>query len=189
MATDDLSAHLSTVLGDAAITDLRRLSGGASRDTWRFAADGRPLVVQRQRGGDGRDMALEADVVRAAGRAGVRVPEVVASGSDPSGAAFMVVAAVDGETIARKILRDDRFAGARGRLTAQMAESLARLHAADPDTVPALSRTDQVVQYRQVLDQLGRPHPTSNWSSAGWRTTVRRRHASRSCTATSASAT
>ena len=160
MANDDLSAHLSTVLGGASITDLRRLSGGASRDTWRFHADGRPLVVQRQRGGDGRDMALEADVVRSAGAAGVRVPEVLASGTDPAGAAFMVVAAVEGETIARKILRDDRFAGARTRLTSQMAESLARLHTADPDSVPALSRTDQVVQYRQVLDQLGQPHPT-----------------------------
>ena len=160
MANEELTAHLSAVLGGAVVDDLRRLSGGASRDTWRFTADGRPLVVQRQRAGDGRDMAVEADVVRAAGAAGVIVPEVVASGTEPSGSSYMVLTAVDGETIARKILRDDAFAAARQALPAQMARSLARLHAADPGTVPGLPAIDQVVQYRQVLDQLGQPHPT-----------------------------
>jgi aminoglycoside phosphotransferase (APT) family kinase protein len=160
MANEDLTAHLSAVLHGATITDLRRLSGGASRDTWRFVADGRSLVVQRQRAGDGRNMAVEADVVRAAHAAGVRVPEVLASGTEPSGSSFMVLTAVEGETIARKILRDDEFAAARRDLVAQMAQSLARLHAADPAAVPGLPSIDQVVQYRQVLDQLGQPHPT-----------------------------
>ena len=160
MANEDLTAHLSAVLHGATITDLRRLSGGASRDTWRFVADGRSLVVQRQRAGDGRNMAVEADVVRAAHAAGVLVPEVLASGTEPSGSSFMVLTAVEGETIARRILRDDEFAAARRDLVAQMAQSLARLHAADPAAVPGLPSIDQVVQYRQVLDQLGQPHPT-----------------------------
>ena len=38
---------------------LTRLSGGASRETWRFEADGVPLILQRQRAGDVRDMAVE----------------------------------------------------------------------------------------------------------------------------------
>ena len=62
------SESLSSVLDGAAITDLRRLSGGASRETWWFLADGRPTIVQRQRAGDQRDMMIEADVVRAARR-------------------------------------------------------------------------------------------------------------------------
>lgn len=156
-----LASHLAGVLGGAHITDLRRLSGGASRETWQFAADGRPLVLQRQRGGAaGQDMAIEAEVLRAARAAGVRVPEVLAAGRDPEQRSFTVLSMVQGETIARKILRDEPFARARERLVPDMAESLARLHAADPDTVPGLPHVDQVQQYRTILDQLGQPHPT-----------------------------
>jgi aminoglycoside phosphotransferase (APT) family kinase protein len=163
MANDSdliLSAQLADALGGAAVTDLRRLSGGASRDTWRFMADGRPLVVQRQRGGAAQDMALEAAVVRAAHAAGVRVPEVLAAGHDDDGRAYTVLTMVEGETIARKILRDERFAAARDVLVSDMAESLARLHSADAGAVPGLAHTDQVEQYRVILDQLGHPHPT-----------------------------
>src|SRR6186713_3304027 len=81
------SETLSSVLDGAAITDLRRLSGGASRETWRFLADGRPTIVQRQRAGDQRDMLLEADVVRAAGAAGVPVAQLLAAQRQPDGAA------------------------------------------------------------------------------------------------------
>lgn len=157
--TERLSSHLSEVL-DASISDLRRLSGGASRETWRFIADGRPLVVQRQRGGALQDMELEANVVRAAHAGGVKVPEVLASGQDTESRAFTILSMVEGETIARKILRDDEYATARQRLVPQMAESLARLHSLAPDSVAGLARTDQVEQYRSVLDQLGQPHPT-----------------------------
>jgi aminoglycoside phosphotransferase (APT) family kinase protein len=158
--TERITAHLSAVLDGAHIDELRRLSGGASRDTWRFTADGRPLVLQRQRGGATQDMALEADVLRIAHTAGVRVPEVLASGRDDDSRSFTVLSMVDGETIARKILRDDDFARARAALVGDMAESLVRLHAADPDSVVGLSATDQVAQYRSILDQLGQPHPT-----------------------------
>ena len=54
-------------------------------------------------------MLIEADVVRAAGAAGVPVPELLAAERQPDGAAFMVLEAIDGETIARKILRDDDY--------------------------------------------------------------------------------
>ncbi len=63
----ELASGLAAVVGAREITDLTRLSGGASRETWRFVADGRPLILQRQRSGDGRDMGIEAGVLRAAG--------------------------------------------------------------------------------------------------------------------------
>lgn len=160
MGNEELAAALAELLGVRAVTSLTRLSGGASRETWRFEADGRPLVLQRQRGGDVRDMALEAAVLRAAHAGGVPTAEVVASGREELGASFMVLSAVDGETIARKILRDEQYAHARAVLTGQLAEALARLHALDPATVPGLAATDQVQQYREVLDALGQPHPT-----------------------------
>ena len=159
---DDLAHPLAELLGAAQVSDVVRLSGGASRDTFRFVADGRPLILQRQRAGDVRDMGNEALVLRAAAAAGVPVPEVVASSTDPSalGSAYTVVAAVDGETIARKILRDAEFEHARQVLPTQLGAALAQLHAVPTTTLHALPTVDQVQQYRDVLDQLGEPHPT-----------------------------
>ncbi|MEI8239081.1 MAG: phosphotransferase family protein [Actinomycetota bacterium] len=158
---DELAAALTDVLGVGEVTDLVRLSGGASRDTFRFLADGRPLILQRQRGGDIRDMGIEADVLRAAANAGVPVPHLVANSTDPSsiGAAFMVLTAVEGETIARKILRDDEFATARSLLPAQLGGALAQLHRADVSNVVGLVDVDQLSQYRAVLDFTAQPHP------------------------------
>ncbi len=162
MAHDDLAASLSVVLGGATITEVGRLSGGASRETWTFKADDRPLILQRQRAGDIRDMGTEFAVLRAAHAGGVAVPEVIAASTDVCelGAAYMVLSHVDGETIARKILRDETYAFARTHLTAELAVALARLHSIDPAAVPALQPTDQIEQYRGVLDSVGCPHPT-----------------------------
>ncbi|CAB4589241.1 MAG: phosphotransferase [Actinobacteria bacterium] len=170
-ATERLAAQLSSVLDGAEVTDLVRLSGGASRETWRFtahgdAADGagtRPLILQRQRAGDGRDMGVEASVLRAAGAAGMPVAQVVASGTgddSPLEASFMVMTAVEGETIARKILRDDEYAEARRVLPAQLGAALAQLHAIPVDAAPGLVEQDQIAYYRGVMDTLGQPHPT-----------------------------
>ena len=166
---DELSEALARVVGATGVSELTRLSGGASRETWRFEADGRRLVLQRQRSGDVRDMGIEAAVLRAAFDAGVRVPELVASGShndpnNPLRASFMVLEHVDGETIARKLLRDERFGAAREVLVRDMARTLAALHAVDPSPIDGLPSVDQVAQYRATLDdlnsRLGQAHPT-----------------------------
>ena len=157
-----LSGALSVVLGGATIANLVRLSGGASRETWKFAADSTPLILQRQRAGDDRDMAAEFSVLRAAHVAGVPVPEVLAASTadSPLGASYMVLSHVEGETIARKILRDDTFAVARANLTADLAHALARVHSIASSDVPLLQPIDQVQRYREVLDTLGHAHPT-----------------------------
>jgi aminoglycoside phosphotransferase (APT) family kinase protein len=169
MTTLDPAAQLSdgllavlAPLGVSVVADAVRLSGGASRETWRFTADGRPLIVQRQRGGDTRDMGIEATVLRAAFAAGMPVAEVLAAdtGDTAVGGSYIVSTAIEGETIARKILRDDAFAAARPQLAAQFGAALARLHALPVDTVPGLIEGDQVQQYRELLDTLGQPHPT-----------------------------
>lgn len=182
-SADDLAVALAGELGAVTITGLTRLSGGASRETWSFEADGRPLIVQRQRPGDTRDMAVEARVVQRAFAAGVPVPELIASGSGAIGSHFMILSHVSGETIARKILRDDRYAAARSVLVPQMAEALARLHAIEPSEVDGLPSGDQVEQYRQTLDTLNdslhQAHPAFElafrWLERNRPTEVRRR--------------
>jgi aminoglycoside phosphotransferase (APT) family kinase protein len=163
----ELSTMLSQLLDGAEIDDLHRLSGGASRETWRFAADGRPLILQRQRSGDQRNMLVEAGVVGAARRGGVPVPELLDARRRDDGMAFMVLEAIDGETIARKIQRDDEYAAARPRLASDFGHALAKIHALDPTQLDGLEATDQLAYYTDVLDSLGQAHPVlelvRNW--------------------------
>lgn len=158
-AASELSTTLADALGGASIGELVPLSGGASRDTWRFTADGRPLVAQLQRPGDERDMLAEAEVVRAAGRGGVPAPRLVDARRGPDGTTLMILEAVEGETIARKIQRDEAYAAARQRLVGDFGAALARIHALDPESAPGLETPDQIEFYTDVLDTHGQPHP------------------------------
>jgi aminoglycoside phosphotransferase (APT) family kinase protein len=84
---------------------------------------------------------------------------VAAGDADALGAPVVVVERVDGETIARRILREDEYAAARRALTGQLGRALAALHAADPAAVPGLDATDQLGRHREVLDLSGQAHP------------------------------
>ena len=159
----ELAQQLTSLLG-AEVSNLARLSGGASRETWAFAAGGRPLILQRQRPGataGTAGMAAEVAVLRAAADAGVPVPAVVsdATDGDALGAPAFVVERVEGETIARKLLRDDEYGAARSLVTGQCGRMLATIHRIDPASVPALAATDPVQSMRDVLDTIGEPHP------------------------------
>lgn len=154
-----IRAVLAAAVGDAEVTDLVRLTGGASRETWRCHVAGVAHVVQRQRAGAVHDMAIEAAILRAAASEGVPVPPLVAHVIGDDGVSALVTRHVDGETIARKILRDDRFAAARTRLAADLGRALARVHRIAPDTVPGLVHLDPLDTYRQRLDELGQAHP------------------------------
>lgn len=176
MALPDVAPVLPDLLREALGSDgvtierLRPLSGGASRQTWSVDAvhgDGRisPLILQRARAGavaTGGGMATEAALLRVAASSGVPVPRLVASGGadSPLGAPWLLMERLDGETIPRKILRDDLYAGARERLAGQCGRALAAIHALPPEAVPGLEEQDQLTQYRELLATLGEPHPT-----------------------------
>ncbi len=157
-----LAAQLRDALDVKQIDHLVRLSGGASRETWRFIADGRDLILQRQRTGDVRDMGVEIAALRAARAAGVPVAEVVTASATAAdiGAGYMVLTAVEGETIARKILRDAEFADARRVLPRQLGAALAATHRIDASAVPGLVVPDQLHDYRLLLDSYSESHPT-----------------------------
>ena len=159
---DALASDLTGVLGVREVSNLRRLTGGASRETWRFDADGSAFVLQRVRPGTIGGLKQEPSVLLMAAQHGVPVPELVFDGSASTALTepFMIVRAVEGETIARKIQRDDAFGLARKNFCRDAGAALAKLHSIDVAEVSGLENEDQVVRYRDVLDFLNQPHPT-----------------------------
>jgi aminoglycoside phosphotransferase (APT) family kinase protein len=167
-----LCARLPGVIG---VAGLRRLSGGASNETWAF--DGEtggaplPLILRRRPGGEatrgtsalGIDLETEARLLELAAKGGVRVPAVrcVLVSEDGLGSGY-VMERLEGETIARRILRDDAFAAVRPQLARQCGEILTRIHAVPRDSLPTLAEAPaavQLEQYRAVYDGFDHPHP------------------------------
>lgn len=150
----------------AEITEVNQLTGGASRQTYAVDAvsrNGDPVgyILQREMSDEPRlagGMADEADLVAAAHRAGVPTPAVIATNRDGGaglGGSFFVAERVAGETIARRVLREDRFAAARRALPAQLGRALATLHTSvDPAEVTWLEASDELARYREVADEL-----------------------------------
>lgn len=134
------------------------LTGGASRSTWQCRVGDDEVVVQRQSPDAERDMRIEAAILAAA--ADVPAPPLVAHVVDDAGVSNLVTRRVVGETIARRILRDDRFAAARHRLVDQLGRAAARTHRIDPGAVPGLELADPLEATRMTLDEIGEPHPT-----------------------------
>ena len=164
MAQASVSDGLQTLLGED-VEDLKRLSGGASRETWSFRAGGRELILRRDppgRPGVPGAMRREADSMRACAKAGLLVPEVLVDDPDGShlGTAGLVMGCVPGETLARRILRDDEFAGARTKLVEQLGTFLAGLHAVDPADVPGLDEVDELERYWQSYEAVPDRSPT-----------------------------
>lgn len=156
--------------GSATIEGLRRLSGGASRESWSFDAvlDGdtrHALVLRRDPGSNlgQSDRSTEYRLLQAAAAAGVPVPTVrfLLEPADDLGDGF-VMDRIAGETIPRRILRDDEYGAARPKLAPQCGRIAAQIHAVEIEALPQLAvqgPREQIEQYRGILDALGEPHP------------------------------
>jgi len=166
LSTEELAAALGRQLGGT-VHGLRRLSGGASRVTSAFdlqtdAGGTRPLILQMDRGDTGQKgrVRMEAALLRAAAVANVPVPAVVALGEgDELGAGWLVVERLEGETIPRKILRDESWATARRALTGQAGSALASIHAIDPASIDGLAPGDPLGNPLPFLDALDEVRP------------------------------
>jgi aminoglycoside phosphotransferase (APT) family kinase protein len=170
MDTAMLAAALYDRLGPVTIEGMTRLSGGASRETWAFdaiRADGSAteLVLRRdptgRPGGPGA-MGREALAMTAAGVAGLAAPEVLlwTDGPDMWGSAGLIMRRVVGETIARRILRDDTYHRARRALTGQLGQFAAGLHALEvTDDFPAPA-PDPLDELRDLVGAFGPASPT-----------------------------
>ena len=145
-----LPAACAAVPGSTAVLGARRLTGGANQETWTFDAlrgDERvPLILRRARGGtlkrdSGIGLDAEAAIIVKAHKAGVPVPEVLCrlSPSEGLGEGF-VMRRIAGETIPRRLLRDEGLAAIRPRLAALCGETLAQLHAVPTEGFDAILR-------------------------------------------------
>lgn len=139
---DGLEAAMASLVGriapGARLTSLKRLSGGASQESWLIEGEADQglieYVLRRAPGGDGekRDDAIglqaEADVIRAARTHDVPAPEVITmlTDRDSLGTGF-VMRRVHGETVARKIFKESRFDAIRPLLAGQCGAALARI--------------------------------------------------------------
>lgn len=143
--------------------------GGASRDTWSLDAIDRagrchPLILQRRHGQelDARlGTAVEARLIEAAREAGVPTAPLLAwsDASEELGLPYLLFERIEGEAAPERILREERFAPARGMLARQYGEALGRIQRIDPADVPGLVPEDPLEHFEQALDGLGEPAP------------------------------
>jgi aminoglycoside phosphotransferase (APT) family kinase protein len=164
-----LADALHDRLGPVAIKGMTRLSGGASRETWAFDAirpDGSvtELVLRRDplgRPSEPGAMGREALAITAAGVAGLAAPEVLmwTDGPELWESAGLVMRRVAGETIARRILRDDSYRQARGALIGQLGRFAAGLHALEVTSDFPAPAPDPLGELRGLLSTLGPVSP------------------------------
>lgn len=174
--SDELAEALARVLTGSAgrVERLRRLTGGASRETWSFdriiGESRRPLILRRAHGGGSPDAelpaldpGLEGRLVAELAEAGLPVAAVlhVLARDEGLGRGY-IMERLAGETLAPRILRRDQYADARSRLARQCGAALAAIHAARTQTaagLPDMQAADVLAAYRQRYDAHGQARP------------------------------
>ncbi len=166
-ALDRLAPRLSPTA--AKVISPRRLSGGASLETWAFDLnDETPLILRRRAAATAlRDTALplasEAALISAAEAAGAPVPTVVrvCEETDGLGEAY-IMRRLEGETLGRRIVRDEAFAAVRPGLARRCGEVMAQIHGVPPDGLPELATSDargELARYEDIYRQMGAERP------------------------------
>ena len=156
--------------GATGVTAPAKLSGGASQETWSFDIvhpDGNiGAILRRAPKGYGASpsraagLETEAILMRLAFEAAVPSPRVlhVLRPEEDLGAGF-IMARVEGETIARKILRDERFAAARPLLARQLGTIAAGIHGLPREKLPVLREMNST----REIAEIEREYRSFNW--------------------------
>jgi aminoglycoside phosphotransferase (APT) family kinase protein len=156
--------------GATGVSAATKLSGGASQETWSFEivhpSGNLGAILRRAPKGYGAaptraaGLAAEARLMQLAFDAGVPSPRVlhVLTPEDDLGAGF-IMARVEGETIARKILRDAEFASVRPKLARQLGKIAAIIHGLPREKLPELRRLTATAE----IGELAREYRSLNW--------------------------
>jgi aminoglycoside phosphotransferase (APT) family kinase protein len=161
--------------GATGVAGAARLSGGASQETWSFdivRAQGNVAAILRRAPpfygaspspSRAAGLDAEATLMQLAHDAGLPSPRVlhVLKPEEGLGSGFIMVR-VEGETIARKILRDEAFAAARPLLARQLGRVAAGIHGLPEAKLPKLrsmTSTQEIADLRREYHSADRPRP------------------------------
>ncbi len=158
-------ARVCSRAGLSSPSDLTRLTGGATMESWRFSCGEDDFVLRRapslafmEDRPFGHD--VEAAIIRAAGEAGVTAPRVVAElqPQDGIGSGF-VMQALPGTPNPKEILEMEE----PGALLKAAARDLARIHSLRsgdvPETVPVMDYRKAIADLRQQFEEAGGDRP------------------------------
>ena len=150
------------------IKQLIPLTGGASADINRIVlANEDELIVRRTLSQEKSVMAipkiLEAKIQKVVKKNGAPVPDIIFEFSEGEeiGEGY-VMEAIPGETIPRKILRDEKFSTAREKLPFEIGKSLAKIHQTQLEDLKALDAvtfSDSLEKLFQVYLSFNQPQP------------------------------
>ena len=171
MIETELSRCVAAFLpGATGVTGAAKLSGGASQETWTFdivhSTGNTGAILRRAPPGYGaspnRAAGLDAEAVlmQLAFDAGLPSPRVlhVLKPEEGLGTGF-IMSRVEGETIARKILRDEEFAAARPMLARQIGKVAAGIHGLPEAKLPKLRSSSST----REIAELGREYRSFGW--------------------------
>ena len=177
--TEDLGNILKEKLANTSIegeiVNLEPLTGGASKEIWKFEVNayGKSdrYILRRGSGVEG-PLAIktsdEAKIQKTVRKLGAQVPEIVAVSSldEELGDAY-IMKFVYGESIARKILRDEEYKNTLPKLAFECGQSIAKIHQADINEFPFLpSKTvfEQINDLYQTYVSFNQPSPVFEYT-------------------------
>ncbi|MEM8940766.1 MAG: phosphotransferase family protein [Pseudomonadota bacterium] len=180
-----LAQAAARILGASSCTlsGLRRLSGGASMETWAFDARhdevSYPLILRRRPPGIGDSQArhslplrAEGELFALAGRARMPVPHLYGElkTSDDLGEGLLLER-LSGEALPQRIMRDSSYAQARESFAEECGTALGKLHSTPskwwPSGLRDLDWSADLMRLQQLADHFANPSPVHqlaiNW--------------------------
>lgn len=153
MREEQLAAYLRSRLPDASelsVSNVSRIPGGASRETWAFdarwseagTAVERQFIARRDPTGSLLESNNDLEFEIYTALAGTTIPAPRVNWIERDGAAierpFFIMERLPGASDARTLVTSPEFAGVRPKIAEQKAGILAQIHAFDITRVPAL---------------------------------------------------
>ena len=124
---------------NAKVRNLQKMPGGASKETWAFdlkltnakTKQALPMVLRINRSSPlpaSIELKQEFSLMKEVHDEGIQVPKPYWYRHDILGNPFYVIERIDGETIVRRLQRDDQYKKARNLISAQLPKILAKIH-------------------------------------------------------------
>ena len=170
-----LSKKLLEVGIEGKISNLEPLTGGASKEIWKFevsdAKQSAKMILRRGSGIEGPlaiKTADEARIQKEVIKVGAPVPIILAVSKkeEELGDAY-IMHFVEGESIARKILRDKEYKKALPILAYQCGEAIARIHNVDINNfsfLPKKPAEDQLEDLYSTYQSFEQPSPVFEYA-------------------------